>query len=505
MYKIMFVDDEEQNLFLMEKILDWEEMGFRVCGFALDGMEGIKVYEEAEPDVVFVDIRMEEMDGLTLIQELKAKGRDTIYVIVTAYGEFSYAQRAIALGVKDYLLKPLSRREMIPMMQEIRNTLDKRREKEQEKQVMSRQYGNNLFAKVLDRLEISSLKGEEGEISEEVNEVIAGRILKGIRLVSPWETPVNLAGILRKWGTLYEFTGYDCAYGLIEESVEEQIIEQFEMLKAKNMRKKYFLVLSPNFIDTESLRVSYKKDFMVRNYCFYEKESQWYRSEQVTEQNKNMFTVQENRLEDAVRDLSYNASSERILTEIKNMVQEAEKQHCIPGTLTDAMIELLISIKSQLTKIYQKRAFMILRHQNLWDLHRLKTKTALFQKMEQLIIETEEAVKSILDNQESYTLSGKIMEYIHDNFSRTDFSASEAAEAVHLSRNYFLKIFKEEQGISFWDYVTQMRMEKAKKLLKTTEETVYSISKEVGYESQYHFSRKFKNLCGVSPNEYRNL
>ena len=65
-YKIMFVDDEEQNLFLMEKIVDWEELGFRVCGMALDGLEGIEVFEETDPDVVFVDIRMEEMDGLTL-------------------------------------------------------------------------------------------------------------------------------------------------------------------------------------------------------------------------------------------------------------------------------------------------------------------------------------------------------------------------------------------------------------------------------------------------------
>ena len=89
MYKIMFVDDEEQNLFLMEKILDWEEIGFRVCGIALDGEEGIKVYEETDPHVVCVDIRMDEMDGLTLIQEPQKKGRECVFIIVTAYSEFS--------------------------------------------------------------------------------------------------------------------------------------------------------------------------------------------------------------------------------------------------------------------------------------------------------------------------------------------------------------------------------------------------------------------------------
>ena len=69
----------------------------------------------------------------------------------------------------------------------------------------------------------------------------------------------------------------------------------------------------------------------------------------------------------------------------------------------------------------------------------------------------------------------------------------------------FLKIFKEEKGISFWDYVTQLRMEKAKELLKNTDCTIYSISLDIGYESQYHFSRKFKSLFGISPVEFRNL
>lgn len=148
---------------------------------------------------------------------------------------------------------------------------------------------------------------------------------------------------------------------------------------------------------------------------------------------------------------------------------------------------------------------MVLRHQNLWALHQIRTKEKLFLKMKNLITEVSEAVKEIIENKKSYSLMGKIMDYMMQHFSDKNFSAGEAAEAVHLSRNYLLKIFKEEQGISFWDYVTNLRMEKAKKLLKTSDMTVYAISREVGYESQYHFSRKFKNLYNISPNEYRNL
>lgn len=76
--------------------------------------KGIEVFEETDPDVVFVDIRMEEMDGLTLIEELQKKGKNAVFVIVTAYDEFSYAKKAIELGAKNYLLKPIDRQELIP-------------------------------------------------------------------------------------------------------------------------------------------------------------------------------------------------------------------------------------------------------------------------------------------------------------------------------------------------------------------------------------------------------
>ena len=75
MYKVVFVDDEEQNLLLMEKIIDWEELGFRVSGMALDGDEGLEMYREIQPDLMLVDIKMDEMDGLSLIRKLREEYR----------------------------------------------------------------------------------------------------------------------------------------------------------------------------------------------------------------------------------------------------------------------------------------------------------------------------------------------------------------------------------------------------------------------------------------------
>ena len=187
------------------------------------------------------------------------------------------------------------------------------------------------------------------------------------------------------------------------------------------------------------------------------------------------------------------------------MAEYARAQGSAPGGLADEMIGLLFLVKNELTKLYKDRAFLILRHQNVWDLHKLRTETKLVSRMEELLRETGTAVKNMIENKGNYSLMGRTAEYIRAHFADPEFSAGEVAETVHLSRNYFLKVFKEEMGTAFLDYVTGMRMEKAKQMLKETEETVYAVSRAVGYESQYHFSRKFKQLYGISPNEYRSL
>ena len=158
-----------------------------------------------------------------------------------------------------------------------------------------------------------------------------------------------------------------------------------------------------------------------------------------------------------------------------------------------------------MTKTYMERASALLRHQNFLVLYEFHTSKKLQRALEQVFRDVAWQVQEIKNDKGNHSTMDKIVDYIQKNYWSREFSATEAAEAVSLSRNYLLKIFKEEKGISFWDYVTQLRMEKAKELLKNTDCTIYSISLDIGYESQYHFSRKFKSLFGISPVEFRNL
>ncbi len=130
MYKIVIIENENivrKGLILTIK---WEDMNAMVVGEASHGIEGKKVILDVKPDIVITDIRMPGMDGLQMIQELKQKNVKTEFIIVSGYSEFEYAQRAIRLGVMDFLLKPIDEDELEKCMIRVQNRISKSKDQE---------------------------------------------------------------------------------------------------------------------------------------------------------------------------------------------------------------------------------------------------------------------------------------------------------------------------------------------------------------------------------------
>lgn len=106
MYRVVLVDDEQIILNGLKRVFPWDAYQCEVIGTALDGVSGLALVREAQPDILLTDIRMPNMDGLTMIAALKSEFPDMQIAILTAFREFEYAQQAIQLGVSRYLLKP---------------------------------------------------------------------------------------------------------------------------------------------------------------------------------------------------------------------------------------------------------------------------------------------------------------------------------------------------------------------------------------------------------------
>lgn len=106
MYKVMIIDDEPIIVEGLSKSIDWEKYNCEVVATAHNGREGKKLIEEKRPDMVFLDICMPEMDGLTMVAALQSEYKDMLVTVLTGFRDFEYAQRALHLGVCRFLLKP---------------------------------------------------------------------------------------------------------------------------------------------------------------------------------------------------------------------------------------------------------------------------------------------------------------------------------------------------------------------------------------------------------------
>ncbi|MDO5378055.1 MAG: response regulator [Clostridia bacterium] len=124
MYKVVLVDDEHLILEGLSRVMPWEKLGCTVAGTASDGRQGLALIRSAQPDILLTDIRMPNMDGLTMVAAVKSEFPKMQVTVLTAFRDFDYAQRAITLGVCRYLLKPSKMDELNEAVTEMTRRLD---------------------------------------------------------------------------------------------------------------------------------------------------------------------------------------------------------------------------------------------------------------------------------------------------------------------------------------------------------------------------------------------
>ena len=122
MLKVLIADDEIKVSQLVFHLIHWEELGMEVIGIVNDGVEAYEIIVEKQPDIVITDIRMPGMDGIELVEKTIRElefGKKVFFVIISGYSQFEYAQQAVKLGVEDYLLKPIKKKELGAVLHKI--------------------------------------------------------------------------------------------------------------------------------------------------------------------------------------------------------------------------------------------------------------------------------------------------------------------------------------------------------------------------------------------------
>ncbi len=147
MYKVLIVDDEPVIAEGLKKIVDWEKYDCVVTGTASSGKEGLAMVEKCQPDILFTDIRMPGMDGLTMIAALRSEYKNLQVIILTGYRDFDYARTALNLGVFRYLVKPSKMKELDEAMESLSERLSKVSEPKEDADEEDNTSANNFIVK----------------------------------------------------------------------------------------------------------------------------------------------------------------------------------------------------------------------------------------------------------------------------------------------------------------------------------------------------------------------
>ena len=144
LYSVLLVDDEEDAVQVIMKKINWESMGFRIAGYAGNGIEALEMAEKAQPDVVMTDIRMPYMDGISLSRKLKELYPNIRIIIFSGFDDFEYAREAIQIEVEAYVLKPINSSELKKIFENVKEDIDKERDEKQNIDKLQKYYMESL-------------------------------------------------------------------------------------------------------------------------------------------------------------------------------------------------------------------------------------------------------------------------------------------------------------------------------------------------------------------------
>lgn len=528
MIKVLITDDEQIVLdgvkFMLEK--NFGET-LEIVALARSGREAIEKARQTNPHVVFMDIQMPGINGIEAINEIQKLNPTTKFVIISAYEQFDYAQQAVELGVKEYILKPINKNKLMQVTEKlIRELQNESKQKEKEIEnieklekvlpileqgfVYSIMLNNDYRNELAHYKELFDITKENGyimvlelgdqdrreEIHNKIGSGIKGqKIYEQIRNIIKYKCKSICGPLIINRMVVMSFCekqneSYDQRVKLID--MAESIVDRVKTLadtqvfvgiggcypieKMNNSYQEAIKALN-NIGDQKALHIDdiLESDDCQKEYTFMDIKS---------EQNEILSCVEEGK-------------THMIQGLIEAYFNRLEKYY--PEKIHNLTLEMMIMAKS--LTFQMENGFDDWKQQDY--LEELKLYSESFEiknwAVKELIKLSELSKDKKVQHVSAVIFEAK--EFIDGNYNK-EISLKDVSKEVGISPQYFSKLFKDEIGVNFIEYLTDIRMKEAKKLLKEGRLSVKEICFEIGYNDPNYFSRLFKKSFGVSPTEY---
>ncbi|WP_138752630.1 response regulator transcription factor [Paenibacillus sinopodophylli] len=521
MYRAVLVDDESFTRKGLMKLIDWEACGFQVAGEADNGEDAFELIKREQPDLVITDIRMPVIDGLELIKLISLENMiQPSFIIISGYNDFKYAQQAMRYGVHDFVVKPIDEIEFTAILQSLNNKLKHEREEQLEKE---RLRGVELI-KSLILGEAADVVIAEWEVRLQISKGDdVAYVFAELNDTHSWQQSGNATSNTRfkekLEAELIRITAAEQPICMHEHRNRIGMLVPSELLKPFQGELEHFLVKLRDALDVHfgrgvflyagtrvsrlsDIRESYKaaKEALLYKYIHEDKrivvydqirlEPLHYISFEPALFHEFMEQFEELKLD------SVHTKVEHWFRDFrdKRYAPEAIKmnlQQCVMGILKTIRSmegeELTLSTLQPLLNWHDNNL-------SLGELHRLFTA---------FIEESQNYVAELRKEQQKGGIN-KIKSYIELHFSH-NISLKSIAAIFYINPVYLGQLFKKTYGVYFNEFLLQLRVSEAKKLLRQSSTIrIYEIAEKVGFSNADYFVTQFEKLEHMTPTEYRN-
>ena len=516
MMKVFLVDDEIAIRENLRNSFPWEENGFMLVGEAPDGEMALPMIRDLNPDILLTDIRMPFMDGMELCAEVKRVLPWIGVVILSGYDDFAYARQAISLGVKEYLLKPITAQELGEALRRVAGQIAEERRAQQGMASLRRDVtsGNPFLREKL----LASLFTEEGGRFEDEQLMRQMRAM-GVNLAAGCYVVIDIAFPLRDeararareaLSDLAEATGgsvFTCgmshgARALVLGDNERDAEERAYSFAASAAHlpqledcDNLMLSIGETVTDYFDIRRSMQSARHVRHAV--QGQGGGRRIIGVSELNDRTTQINSLELSPLYERLQYAPESELdgILSEYADLLGSGvEGRELALGYLRIAAVIAARQIVSDAGADPQK----VLNEALIAEALRSDGIEAVRALLAEAMACRDRSGRGL-----GQTPVGRARSFLSKRYADPNLMLQDVAGEVGMSQSHFSTVFSQETGLTFTQYLTALRIGKAKELLSATAMRSSEIAFAVGYNDAHYFSYMFKKQTGMTPSEYR--
>ena len=539
MLKTFLVEDEVVVRETIKRMIPWEQYGFELVGEASDGEMALPLILKEKPDLLITDIKMPFMDGLTLCKLVKKEQPDIKIVILSGYDDFNYAKQAISIGVEDYLLKPITKNAFIERLEDIHNRFEHdrtQREYYEKFHLEIQEYERNASRDFFESLVRADMDLEEiYKRADKLNLDIVAEAYN-ILLFSlddsdncfgtsegylEWETEVyrriDNYFLHHPVAILFRYQIFSYAIlvkgqkNTIEKNTRECVEAIRDIIEETKGPSNWFIAVGEEADRLSRIRHSYST--ASRTYAFrylYDGHILSYsdlkknEGNSAKEESVQLKNVNINALNPAILQKFLSSG---LMEEVDNFIHDYFQaigqepmgslvfRNYVVLNVRFSVLSFLKKIGCDTTEIEQQETSDIVEQTG-------KSIEASVSYSENLLRKAI-AIRDENAGNQNRNVVKQAVEFIDSHYMDEELSLNKVAHVANVSANHFSALFSQNMGQTFIEYLTGLRMNKAKELLRCTSKRSSEIAGEVGYKDAHYFSYLFKKTQGMTPSEYR--